>query len=52
MGRKSIPTDNTREQVYARTETKPDSSDTPFMRLLGSGTRFLFGFGETGEKPS
>jgi len=36
--------------VYARTEAKPDSPNTPFMRLRGSGRAFLFGFGEGGEK--
>lgn len=36
--------------VYARTEATPDSPNVPFMRVRGSGRRFLFGFGEAGSK--
>jgi len=36
--------------VYARTGAKPDSPNTPFMRLRGSGKGFLFGFGGGGAK--
>lgn len=37
--------------VYARTEATPDSPNVPFMRLRGSGRRFLFGFGEGADPP-
>jgi hypothetical protein len=33
-------------QVYARTEATPHDPNVPFMRLKGSGTRFLMRFGE------
>jgi transcriptional regulator with XRE-family HTH domain len=35
-------------QVYARTEARPDSPNTPFMRLRSSSRRFLLGFGDSG----
>jgi transcriptional regulator with XRE-family HTH domain len=37
-------------KVYARTEATPDSPNTPFMRLRGSGKGFLFGFGTSARE--
>jgi transcriptional regulator with XRE-family HTH domain len=39
---------NREGRVEARTEATPDTPNTPFMRVKGSGKGFLFGFGERG----
>jgi transcriptional regulator with XRE-family HTH domain len=35
-------------RVEARTEATPDTPNTPFMRLRGSGKKFVLNFGEQG----
>jgi hypothetical protein len=37
-------------KIYGRTIATPDEPNVPYMRLKGSGRRFLFGFGGAGEK--
>jgi transcriptional regulator with XRE-family HTH domain len=39
-------------KVYGRTEARPDGPNAPFMRLRGSGKKFLFRFGGLGRSRS